>query len=87
MTPTVQKSAPTKCQAPDTPHDSGHLPDMCQPHKGVEAMFALSEAITNSFSVESGPVVLPLSDQLKFVTKYESCTPRTISHSVGYAVV
>jgi len=26
---------------------------------GVEAMFALSEAVTNSFSVESDPVVLP----------------------------
>ena len=25
--------------------------------------------------------------QLKFNTKYESCTPSTISHNVGYAVV
>src|SRR5882724_5733052 len=59
MTPTVQKSTPTKHWAPDTPHDSGHLPDMHWHHTGVEAMFALSEAVTNSFSVESGPVVIP----------------------------
>jgi len=29
----------------------------------------------------------PVSVQLKFYTKYESCTLITISHSIGYAVV
>src|SRR5882672_7872311 len=59
MTPTIQKSAPRKCWAPDMPHDSGCLPDMCWCHTGVEAMCAMSEAMNNSFSAESGPVVIP----------------------------
>ena len=45
-------------------HDSGHLPDMHQHHTGAEGLFALSEAMTNSFSVEGGPVAfLPASPE------------------------
>ena len=56
MTP---KSAPGKCRAPDTPRDSGHLPDKHRCCTGVEAMFAMSEAVMKGFAGGSGPEVVP----------------------------
>src|SRR5882724_11515533 len=41
------------------PHDSGHLHDKHQCHTGVEAMFAMSEAVMKGIAGESGPEVVP----------------------------
>jgi len=56
MTP---KSALGKRRAPDTPRDSGHLPDKLQCRTGVEEMFAMSKAVMKGFAGGSGPEVVP----------------------------
>src|SRR5882724_3514930 len=59
MTPTFQKLAPRKCQAPETPWSSGRLPDKHQCQTDVDAIFVMSKAVSRSFSGGSDPAILP----------------------------
>ena len=69
MTPTFKKSAPRKHQAPEMPQSSGCLPDKHWCQTGVDAMFAMSEAVSLSFSGGSDPAILPLASPERMTNK------------------